>query len=989
MSDLKPTEKKFEDHIENHLLSIGYVSHHFSEYDRTLCLIRDEIINFIKTTQPENWGRLEEIYEIDVENKVLSRISSEISKRGIIDVLRNPVVDRGVYLNLCYFQPNSDLNPDHQTLYQLNKFTVVRQVHYSSLNENSIDMVLFLNGLPLITMELKNQLTGQNVIHSQNQYRNDRDPKEPLLQFKRCLVHFCVDNNKVSMTSRLSGLKTFFLPYNRDIENPSVESGYRTKYLWEDILTPDSILDILENFVHVSKEKSYFFNNEKNKIDTKVSEVLIFPRFHQLDLIRKFRSQLKDDGVGKNYLVQHTTGSGKSYSIGWLSHTLTSLYRSKGDTRRMFDTIIVVTDRTVLDDQLRNTIRSLEKIDGVVNGVEKGSKELKEFLEQGKDIIITTIQKFPFISETISSLGNKTFGVIIDEVHSSQSGELSKELKKSLSKSDEDDGDEFDYEEMLRKEIQSRGKQKHISFFGFTGTPKEKTLELFGTKTDEGQFVPFHIYSMYQSIYEKFTLDVLQNYTTFKRYFKVKQTKDGDIEIPISNGKRELIKFVDSHELTISTKVNIILDHWISKGSKEILGQSRGMIVTQSRKHCVWYFKEINKQLKERGMTYRSLVGFSGEVNIDGEKFTEYGLNETVGHEGDVPLGLKNPQFRLLIVANKFQTGFDEPLIQSMYVDKKLGGVQCVQTLSRLNRTTSGKTQTFVLDFVNEPEDIRESFQRFYQSTILEGETDPNRLYDNQSEIYNFNLYTHDDVNRFCKVFYDPDRDEGSLNHLLDSVVDRFKSIDDQEIREDFRSKLQSFIRMYGYLSQIITFTDIELEKSFVFLKYLNKKLPKRESERFDIFDTIDLDSLRIQKIHEHVGKLEPKPEIVNPPDFNTKGPIEPELDLLSEIINQVNTTYGVNLTEEDKLDLSRLSKKLIVDPEVSKFMKGDNTEENKKNFFKQQFNEVMVDYVNDRFEFYKKMDENQEMKNMIFQMMYSDYKKQHNSSRLQSNRHI
>ena len=677
-----------------------------------------------------------------------------------------------------------------------------------------------------------------------------------------------------------------------------------------------------------------------------------------------------------------------SGSIGWLSHTLTSLYRSKGDTRRMFDTIIVVTDRTVLDDQLRNTIRSLEKIDGVVNGVEKGSKELKEFLEQGKDIIITTIQKFPFISETISSLGNKTFGVIIDEVHSSQSGELSKELKKSLSKSDEDDGDEFDYEEMLRKEIQSRGKQKHISFFGFTGTPKEKTLELFGTKTDEGQFVPFHIYSMYQSIYEKFTLDVLQNYITFKRYFKVKQTKDGDIEIPISNGKRELIKFVDSHELTITTKVNIILDHWISKGSKEILGQSRGMIVTQSRKHCVWYFNEINKQLKERGMTYRSLVGFSGEVNIDGEKFTEYGLNETVGHEGDVPFGLKNPQFRLLVVANKFQTGFDEPLIQSMYVDKKLGGVQCVQTLSRLNRTTSGKTQTFVLDFINEPKDIRESFQRFYQSTILEGETDPNSLYDNQSEIYNFHLYTHEDVNRFCKVFYDPNRDEGSLNHLLDSVVDRFKSIDDEEIREDFRSKIQSFIRMYGYLSQIITFTDIELEKSFVFLKYLNKKLPKRESERVDISDIIDLDSLRIQKIHEHIEDLEHKDGIVNPPVFDSTGFIEPEVDLLSEIINQVNTTYGVNLNEEDKLDLSRLSKKLIVDPEVSKFMTGDNTEENKKNFFKQQFNEVMVDYVNDRFEFYKKMDENQEMKNMIFQMMYSDYQKQHNSSVLQSTRY-
>ena len=538
MSDLQPTEKKFEDHIESHLNSVGYGSTHFNDYDRNLCLIRNQVIEFIKTTQPEEWGRLSEIYDVDTENKILSRISSEISKRGIIDVLRNQVVDRGVYLNLYYPQPSSDMNPDHQRLYESNKFTIVRQLHYSTKNENSIDMGLLLNGLPIVTMELKNQLTGQNVKHSENQYRYDRDPKnEPLLQFKRCLVHFCVDNNKVSMTTRLSGKKTYFLPYNRDLENPPVENGYRTKYLWEEVLTPNSLLDILENFVHVSEEKEFFFNDKTQKIDTKKKEVLIFPRYHQRDLILNFRRQIKEDGVGKNYLVQHTTGSGKSYSIGWLSHTLTSLYQKKGDTKRMFDTIIVVTDRTVLDDQLRNTIRSLEKIDGVVSGVEHGSQELKKFLEQGKDIIITTIQKFPFISETIASLGERTFGVIIDEVHSSQSGELSKELKKSLSKTD--DEDEFDYEDMLRKEIQNRGKQDHISFFGFTGTPKDKTLELFGTKNPEGKFVPFHMYSMYQSIHERFTLDVLQNYTTFKRYFKVKQTKDGDMEIPTGKGKRE------------------------------------------------------------------------------------------------------------------------------------------------------------------------------------------------------------------------------------------------------------------------------------------------------------------------------------------------------------------------------------------------------------------------------------------------------------------
>jgi type I restriction enzyme R subunit len=424
-----------------------------------------------------------------------------------------------------------------------------------------------------------------------------------------------------------------------------------------------------------------------------------------------------------------------------------------------------------------------------------------------------------------------------------------------------------------------------------------------------------------------------------------------------------------------------MLDHWINKGSKEIQGRSRGMVVTQSRKHCVLYFNEINRQLEERGMTYKCLVGFSGEVLVDGKKYTEYGCNESIGHEGNVPFGLKNPQYRLLVVANKFQTGFDEPLMQSMYVDKRLGGVQCVQTLSRLNRTTSGKTQTFTLDFVNEPSDIRDSFQRFYQSTMLEGETDPNRLYDLQREIYDFHLYTKEDVNRFCEVFYDPNRDEGNLHPTLDLAVDKFNLIDDEEIKEDFRSKIQSYIRMYGYLSQIITFTDIELEKIFVFLKYLNKKLPKRQVDRFDISDTIDLDSLRIQKIHEHIEGLVKDDSILSPPEFDSLNVQESEYDLLSEIINQVNSVYGVTLTEEDRLDLSRLSKRLIEDPEINKYMSGNNSEDNKQNFFKEQFNGMMVDYINEKFDFYKKMDDNPSMKNLIFQMMYKDYSSQKTKS--------
>ena len=977
MSGLSPTEKKFETHIEDHLKSVGYTSSHSSQYDRNRCPINDQVIDFIQTTQPQKWEQLTQIYEGDTVNKVLTRISSEISTRGIVDVLHNQVIDRGVYLDLYYPQPKSSLNPDHLKLYQSNQFTVVRQLYYSTQNQNSIDMVLFLNGLPIITMELKNQLSNQNIKHSENQYRNDRDPREPLLKFKRCLVHFGIDNNKVSMTTRLSGAKTFFLPYNRDLVNPPVETGYRTKYMWEEILTPASMLDIVENFVHLSHEKEFFFNKKKEKIDSKINQILIFPRYHQLDLIRRFRQQIKDDGVGKSYRVQHTTGSGKSYSIGWLSHTLTSLYQSEGDNKRMFDTVIVVTDRRVLDNQIRNIVRSLAKTEGVVNGVEHGSKELKEFLEQGKDIIITTIQKFPHISEDISNLSHKTFAVIIDEVHSSQTGEFSKEMKKSLSKteSESDDDDQFDYEELIRQEIQKRGRQKHISFFGFTGTPKEKTVALFGTQIPGSeQKKSFHLYTMHQSIHEGFTLDVLQNYTTYKRYFKVKQTKDGDMEIPAGQGKRALIRYVDSHELTIRNKVQIILDHWIQKGSKEIRGTSRGMIVTQSRKHCVWYFKEINRQLVERGIHYRCLVGFSGDVTVDHEKYSETELNRTIDHVGDIPLGLKNPKYRLLVVANKFQTGFDEPLVQSMYVDKKLGGVQCVQTLSRLNRTTSGKTQTFVLDFVNEPEEIKDGFQRFYQSTILEGETDPNQLYDTRRKIKDFNLYTDQDVNRFCQEFYKPDRDEGALHPMLDHVVDKFISIEDEDTKEDFRSKIQSYIRMYGYLSQLVTLTDIELEKTFVFLKYLNKKLPKRDTDRFDISDSVDLESLRIQKIYEQMEKLVPEVTVLEPPTFEGGQVNEPEYDLLSEIIHQVNNTYGVNLTEDDRVDIDRLRKRLVEDPEIEKYMNGNNTEDNKRIFFTQQFEDMIIDYVNERFEFYKKMDDNPSVKKMIIDMMYSDY---------------
>lgn len=961
-----PSEKRFETHIEKSLNQQGYSSIHFNEYDRTLCLIPKEVIGFVRKTQPKEWEKLELQYGSDTENKFLKRLTDEIGKRGVIDVLRNGVKDRGSNFNLVYFEPKSGLNKEHQDLYKQNQLVVVRQLHYSLENENSIDMVLFINGIPIVTMELKNELTNQNILNSEKQYRNDRNPKEPLLNFQRCVVHFCVDNDRVSMTTELRGQKTFFLPYNKGIENPINPNGYKTHYLWEEVLSPTSILDILENFVHLSEEKEIEWDDVKRKVVEKTNYILIFPRYHQLDVIRKLKESIIKEGTGNNYLIQHTTGSGKSYSIGWLSHLLTSLYRSKDDTQRIFDTIIVVTDRKVLDKQLQNTIKQLEQTVGVVSKVEEGSQQLKEFLEKGKDIIITTIQKFPFISESISKIGSKSFGIIIDEVHSSQSGENSKHLKMSVSKGEDVDGDgDIDYEDVIREEIRSRGKQKHVSFFGFTGTPKNKTLELFGRKDVNGNFVPFHSYSMKQSIFEGFTLDVLQNYTTYGRWFKLRQTDKEDVKLPEGKVKRELINFVDTKEETISQKVSIILEHFMNKTSKTIKGKGRGMVVVSSRYHCVLYQQEFKKQMKELGLPYSCLVGFSGSKTYHGREVTEDTLNKENGleHGVSIPKGFKDPKYRLLIVSNKFQTGYDEPYLQSMFIDKRLNGVQCVQTLSRLNRTKSGKVDTFVMDFVNDTDEIIESFQPFYTSTMMVGETDPNKLYDVETKITSFNLYTKYEVDEFCKMFYnDKETDEG-LQPILNRVVSKWKDISEEEKREEFKSLIQSYVRLYGYISQIITFEDIELEKLFIFLKYVNKKLPKGESTRLDIFDSVDLDSLRIQKTGEYKLTLVDKTGEVEP--FSPEGSKDTKdenLDFLSEIIKKVNEINGVEITDGDKVNMLKVNDKVLNDKGFIKVMEGDNSEHNQIKKTEEMITQYLLSLVNDQTEFYKKM----ENKNII-----------------------
>ena len=687
------TETDFESHIEAQLKQSGYRSLPRADYDKNLCLIPHEVLQFIQATQPKEYQKLRRQYGAETPGKLRLRISKVIERDGVLEVLRQGVKDRGCTFALTYFRPSSGLNPDHEQRYAQNRFTLIRQLKYSGRNENSLDMVLFLNGLPLVTMELKNSLTGQVVTDAEKQYRVDRDPREPLFRFKRCLVHFAVGNEKVSMTTHLEGAETRFFPFNQGVENPVNPDGHKVAYLWEDILQPDNLMDLINNFIHEQEVTDTAYNIGHEEVRDVKRRVLVFPRYHQLDVIRKLKEAVVAEGVGHNYLIQHATGSGKSNSIAWLAHLLTHLYRTPTDTERIFDSVIVVTDRRVLDRQLQERIKQMERVEGVVYPVDGTSAQLREYLESGKDIIISTIQKFSVIAEVIGELKSKAFAVIVDEVHSSQSGESAKNLRVSLSKGipvegeDDDDPEISDMDARIIEEMERRRSQSHISYFGFSGTPKNKTLELFGRRDEDGTFVPFHVYSMEQSISEGFTLDVLQNYTTFKRYFQLVKSVPEDKAYDKGRTLRMLTNYVDLQPHSIETKTRIILEHFTDHTAKTVESKGRAMLITPSRLHCVRYKLEFDKQMQENALSYGCLVAFSSTVHDtdNGQDYTENGMNG-LPPSASIANNFKDPQYRILIVSNKFQTGFDEPLLQTMYVDKRLDGLQCVQSLSRLNR---------------------------------------------------------------------------------------------------------------------------------------------------------------------------------------------------------------------------------------------------------------------------------------------------------------
>ena len=973
------TEEDFEDHIETRLNRSGYRSRQPATYNRNLCLIPNETLRFIQETQPEVYQRLERQYGEDTPVNLLNRVSKEIGRRGVLDVLRKGVKDRGCHFNLTYFRPSSGMNPDHRKLYAKNRFSLVRQLKYSQRSEQSVDMALFLNGLPLVTMELKNSLTGGAVTDAEKQYRTDRDPREPLFQFRRCLVHFAVGNEKVSMTTHLQGGETRFFPFNKGIQNPVNPHGHKTAYLWKDILQPNNLMELMDNFIHEQETTEKVYDSDIGGVRDVKHTALVFPRYHQLDVIRQLKTAIVAEDVGHNYLIQHTTGSGKSNSIAWLAHLLTHLYRSSTDTNRIFDSVIVVTDRRVLDKQLQDTIKQVEQVDGVVHPVEGTSAQLRGFLENSKDIIISTIQKFSVIAEEIGKLKSKTFAVIIDEAHSSQSGESARNLRASLSKGieediTEDDADEVsDIDAQILEEMEQRRMQDHISYFGFSGTPKNKTLELFGRKDEDGKFIPFHVYSMRQSISEGFTLDVLQNYTTFKRYFELIKSVPEDKEYEKSRTLRALTNYVDLQPHSIETKTRIILEHFTARTAKTIKGNGRAMLVTPSRLHCVRYKLEFNKQMREMDLDYGCLVAFSGTVHDtdNGQDYTEDGMNG-LPPRVSIADSFKSPEYRILIVSNKFQTGFDEPLLQTMYVDKRLDGLQCVQSLSRLNRVATGKTDTLVLDFVNEPEQVREAFQDYYQTTTLPEETDPNRLYDLQTQLEGFNLYDDDTIDQFCRIFYESSRPDELLQGVLDNVVKRWWGLEMNE-REEFRSTTQSYIRLYGYISQLITFTDVMLEKLYIFGRSLNKKLPKRDRpDLHDLLASVDLDSFRVQRTHDSLQlSLEAEDSEVEGIGSEVATIRDPEQDFLSNIIQALNDAYQTDFTTEDKVDIETIHRKIQANEELRQVIKGDNTDTNKRYKFDQVIDEILLDFVNSKLELYTKLSKpevNADLKRELYQ---------------------
>jgi len=804
-------------------------------------------------------------------------------------------------------------------------------------------------------------------------YKQNRDPREPLFAFGRCLAHFAVDPELVYMTSHLKGDRTRFLPFNQGRNfgagNPPSWKGFATAYLWERIWARDSVLDLVQHFIQVVEEEDA--NGRKTG-----KKRLIFPRYHQLDCVRCLIADARTKGPGQYYLVEHSAGSGKSNSISWLAHQLSVLHDAQD--RRVFDSIIVITDRRVLDKQLQRTVQQFEQTLGVVENIDTTSRQLKEALEAGKTIIVTTLQKFPVIVDQIGALPGKRFAVIVDEAHSSQSGESTSSLKLILTVGNLDDTDvEEDYEEddiedRIAEVMKKRERLPNVSYFAFTATPKSKTLELFGIRRPDGKYEAFSLYTMRQAIEEHFILDVLENYTTYKTYWSLLKKIETDPHYDRTKATLLLKSFVDLHEQTIARKVAIMIEHFAGQVAHRIGGKAKAMIVTRSRLHAVRYKQEVDRYLKEKGYPYKALVAFSGEVADGGLKYTEAGMNGIP--ESQTAKAFEQDAYRFLIVANKFQTGFDQPLLHTMYVDKKLGGVNAVQTLSRLNRTYPGKDETMVLDFANSAEEIQEAFKPYYEKTLLSEGTDPNLLYDRQNQLLGFHFYTESEVDRFAEIYFDKKATQDKLYAALDPIIERYIEATEEE-KADFRSQLTDYVRLYAFLSQVISFIDTDLEKLYVFGRLLLRRLPaSRERLPIEIQQNIDIESYRIQQTSSGKISLPRGVQEIEPigPQESYNLAVE-ELEALSQIIQELNQHFGTTFSEEDKVCIRELEARLASNTALEKSVLV-NAPENARLTFDHVVNDLLQDMIEGHFKFYKQVNDDKQFAKMFLDWLFERY---------------
>ena len=965
----------------------GYRKRRPEDYDRTLCLLPHDVVDFVLATQPREWQKLAQHHGAAVKEQFLKRLADEIERRGALEVLRQGIKDSGCKFKLAYFRPASGLNEETRRLHAANLFAVVRQLRYSEKNEKSLDLLLFLNGIPIFTAELKNPLNGQDVEDAIRQYKTDRDPRERLLAYGRCLAHFAVDPDLVYVATELAGPKTRFLPLNQGkfggAGNPPVpptREGYATGYLWEETWARDSVLDLVRQFIHEVEEE-----DEKGRKTGR--RFLIFPRYQQLDAVRKLVAHARGAGAGQRYLIQHSAGSGKSFTIAWLAHQLATLHDATD--RRVFDSIVVITDRRVLDRQLQTTMRQFEQTLGVVENIDKTSRQLKEALESGKTIIVTTLQKFPVIAREIGELPGKRFAVIVDEAHSSQSGESTKSLKAVLSSGSLEEAEaeeaaaqtpEEELEGVVLAEMEKRGRIPNLSTFAFTATPKPKTLELFGRKRADGKFEPFHLYSMRQAIEEGFILDVLANYATYKAYWRLLKKIEDDPRYDKRKAEYLLKSFVELHPHAIGEKVRICVEHFATKVQGEIGGRAKAMVVTRSRLHAVRYRLAIDKYLAERGYPFKALVAFSGTVKDGGQSYTESNMNGFP--EAQTKKSFERPEYRFLIVANKFQTGFDQPLLHTMYVDKKLGGVNAVQTLSRLNRTLPPeKKGTMVLDFANEADEIKASFEPYYEATLLSEATDPNLLYEIQSRLAAFPVYTQADVEAFAKVYFDPKATQDRLYAVPAPAVERFKGLSQDE-QSDFRGQIPDYVRLYTFLAQVLTFADADLEKLYVFARYLRRLLPPDRAELpREVQQNIDMESYRVRQIGSGKIALERKPGVLEP--VSTKGPQGPapeELETLSRIIAELNERFGLNLGPEHHVTLGQMMEKLDDDAALDAAARV-NTRENVRLTFDQKVEHVIQEIVDSNFDLYKRITDDNAFGEAIKNFLFDQYLRAHRNA--------